>query len=937
MSTPKVTAERQRLNENHAGQKHWKRWGPYVSERQWGTVREDYSPGGTAWEYLPHDHARSQAYRWGEDGLAGFSDSQSRLCLSVALWNGRDPILKERLFGLTNSQGNHGEDVKELYYYLDATPTHSYLKMLYKYPQREYPYCELVEESQRRQANCCSPEFEVLDTGVFDDDRYWDVFVEYAKADVADILMRITVHNRGPEEAALHVLPQLWFRNTWTWDNSARPALRAENDWVVSAKHAQLGEFRWHCDPGTSAPTLLFCDNETNVRRLYGENNAQGFFKDAFHEYVVNGNKAAMNPERTGTKAAADYVVTVPAKSSQVIRLRLVAHAENAGGIAAAGSSRKNAELESSANPQTGKSALQPFADFDAVFSKRIQEADEFYGDLQKDLTDEDARSVQRQAFAGMIWSKQFYFYDIPVWLKGDPAMPAPPEERKHGRNCDWKHLNNADIISMPDKWEYPWYAAWDLAFHCIPFSLIDSEFAKHQLVLLTREWYMHPNGQLPAYEWAFDDVNPPVHAWAAWRVFQIDRKQRRKNDSKDQGDLAFLERVFHKLMLNFTWWVNRKDPQGRNIFQGGFLGLDNIGVFDRSAPLPNGGFINQADGTSWMAMYSLNLMRIALELARHDKVYEDISTKFFEHFLSIAAAINADDDGLGLWDNEDEFYYDELRTPGGREVPLKIRSMVGLIPLFAVETLEPGLMKELPNFAARLKWVLDHRPELAKLVSHWEVCGVGERRLLSLLRGHRMKCLLRRMLDETEFLSDHGIRALSKIHESQPFKMVIGGVEHKVEYWPGESESKLFGGNSNWRGPVWMPVNFLIIESLQKFHHYYGDDFKVECPTGSGKFMTINDVANELAKRVTKLFLRGKDGQRPVLKYHPKLAGDPNFKDYVLFHEYFHGDNGRGVGAAHQTGWTGLVAKLLQPRRVKAKASQAVDGVPKRTPAPVA
>jgi hypothetical protein len=894
MSAPKLTAERQRLAENHAGLKRWKRWGPYLSERQWGTVREDYSPGGTAWEYFPHDHARSRAYRWGEDGLAGFTDNQCRLCLSLALWNGKDPILKERLFGVTNSQGNHGEDVKELYYYLDATPTHSYLKMLYKYPQREYPYCQFIEESERRKADCCQPEFELLDTGIFDDDRYWDVFVEYAKADEADILMQVTVHNRGPEAATLHLLPQLWFRNTWSWDNSERPVLRAEKDGSVSAKHASLGEYRLFCE---GKPELLFCDNETNVRRLYGQDDAPGFFKDAFHEYIVSGNKNAVNAQQTGTKAAAHYTITVPGGGSAKVRLRLVA--------------------------QTGKSALPgpatvPFADFDSIFSQRLNEADAFYEELQKDLADEDARLVQRQALAGMIWSKQFYYYDIPEWLRGDPAMPPPPPERKKGRNSDWVHLNNADIISMPDKWEYPWYAAWDLAFHCIPFALVDAEFAKHQLVLLTREWYMHPNGQLPAYEWAFGDVNPPVHAWAAWRVFQIDRKQRHASRPEDPGDLAFLERVFHKLMINFTWWVNRKDAQGRNIFQGGFLGLDNIGVFDRSAPLPTGGYINQADGTSWMAMYSLNLMRIALELARHNKVYEDIATKFFEHFLGIAAAINSPEDGMGLWDNEDEFYYDQLRTPGGREIPLKIRSMVGLIPLFAVETIEPELLKELPEFAGRLKWVLDHRPELADLVSRWEECGVGERSLLSLLRGHRMKCLLRRMLNETEFLSDYGVRAVSKIHEKNPYRLVIAGVEHAVSYWPAESEDNLFGGNSNWRGPLWMPLNFLIIESLQKFYHYYGDDFKVECPEGSGKFVTIIEVARELTRRLCNLFLKGTDGQRPVLKYHPKLAGDPNFKDYVLFHEYFHGDTGRGVGASHQTGWTGLVAKLLQPRGTK-------------------
>lgn len=626
----------------------------------------------------------------------------------------------------------------------------------------------------------------------------------------------------------------------------------------------------------------------------------EGFFKDAFHEYVVSGNKAAVSPRQTGTKVAAYSVVTVPAGESRVIRLRLVLQNGNAG-------------LES---PVYQGGALQPFKDFDSVFEQRIREADEFYRDIQKGMGDEDARRVQRQAFAGMIWSKQFYYYDVPVWLRGDPEMPTPPAERKHGRNSEWVHLNNADVISMPDKWEFPWYASWDLGFHCIPFSLIDAEFAKHQLVLLTREWYMHPNGQLPAYEWAFDDVNPPVHAWSAWRVFQIDRKQRRKKCPGDCGDLGFLERVFHKLMLNFTWWVNRKDAQGRNIFQGGFLGLDNIGVFDRSAPLPAGGFINQADGTSWMAMYCLNLLRIALELARHDNVYEDIATKFFEHFLGIAFAINNEEDGMGLWDNGDEFYYDELRKPDGREVPMKIRSMVGLIPLFAVETLEPKLMQELPQFAARMRWFLEHRPEMAKLVSRWEVCGRGERRLLSLLRGHRMKCLLRRMLDETEFLSDYGVRALSKVHAREPFRMTIGGAERSVTYWPAESQNHLFGGNSNWRGPVWMPVNFLIIESLQKFHHYYGDEFKVECPAGSGKFLTINGVSEELTRRLTRLFLKGEDGQRPVQKYHPKLANDPHFKDYVLFHEFFHGDNGRGCGASHQTGWTGLVAKLMVPRK---------------------
>ncbi len=880
-----MNSEKERLAAAHTGTVPWQLWGPYLSERQWGTVREDYSPGGTAWEYFPHDHARSRAYRWGEDGLAGISDNQCRLCLSLALWNGQDPILKERLFGLSNSEGNHGEDVKELYYYLDATPTHSYLKLLYKYPQREFPYCLLVEENRRRGKD--EPEFELLDTGIFDDDRYFDVLVEYAKAGPTDILMRITAHNRGPEAATLHVLPQLWFRNTWSWDNSAKPNLFLTKNAIVSAKHAEFGNYLLHAH---GSPEMLFCDNETNCSRLFGQSQAAGYFKDAFHEFIVHGNRSAMNPNLEGTKAGARYQLTISAGGSQQARVRLI-QPEQAGN-------------------------LPGFDDFDAIFAQRIREAGEFYAELQNGVSDADARLVQRQAFAGMIWGKQFYHYDVTEWLRGDPVQPPPPPERKHGRNTDWKHLNNADVISMPDKWEYPWFAAWDLAFHCIPLALVDAAFAKHQLVLLTREWYMHPNGQLPAYEWAFGDVNPPVHAWAAWRVFQIDRKQRRQENPNDPGDLAFLERVYHKLLLNFTWWVNRKDEQGRNIFQGGFLGLDNIGVFDRSKPLPTGGFINQADGTSWMAMYCLNLLRIALELARHNKVYEDIATKFFEHFLNIAAAINGAEEGaLGLWDEQDEFYYDRLCLPDGESVPLKVRSMVGLIPLFAVEVLEPALPKELPEFAKRMEWFLNHRPDLAKLVSRWHECGTGDRRLLSLLRGHRMKCLLRRALDESEFLSDHGVRALSKAHERQPYRLECGGKTHEVNYWPGESQNGLFGGNSNWRGPVWMPMNYLLIESLQKFHHYYGDDFKIECPTGSGQWLTLKGVANELARRLTRLFLKGDDGQRPVLKYHSRLATDPQFRDYVLFHEYFHGETGRGVGASHQTGWTGLVAKLFQPR----------------------
>ena len=902
----------------------WRVWGPYLSERQWGTVREDYSPGGTAWEYLPHEHARSRAYRWGEDGIAGISDDRQRLCFAVALWNGQDAILKERLYGLTNNEGNHGEDVKELYYYLDATPSHSYLKMLYKYPQRAFPYAQLLEENARRKSQPELPEYELLDTGLFDDDRYWDVFVEYAKASPEDILVRITVHNRGPEEATLHVLPQLWFRNVWSWkpDGKTRRLHRGAEGSVV-AEHHRLGEYRLHVE-GADQPDLLFCDNDTNVRRLFDQKDAKGFFKDAFHDYVVQGDKSAVNPAQTGTKAAAHYVVTVPAHGSREIRLRLV------GAVPHVSGDTDNPFAVPSAPPTpTSADAARQFEDFNALFTQRQREADTFYAELQQGMSAE-ACVVQRQAFAGMIWSKQFFHYDVTEWLNGDPGQPPPPRERKRGRNCDWSHLNNADIISMPDKWEYPWYAAWDLAFHCIPLAQIDAEFAKSQLVLLTREWYMHPNGQLPAYEWAFGDVNPPVHAWATWRVFQIDRKQRRAKNPDDPGDLAFLERVFHKLMLNFTWWVNRKDAQGRNIFQGGFLGLDNIGVFDRSAPLPTGGFINQADGTSWMAMYSLNLMRIALELALHNKVYEDIATKFFEHFLHIAEAMNnIGDEGIGLWDEQDEFYYDVLNLPDGRMEPLKVRSMVGLIPLFAVETLEPEMLLQLPDFHGRLKWFLQYRPDLAKLVSRWQEEGVGQRNLLSLLRGHRMKCLLRRLLDETEFLSDYGVRAISKVHEREPYRFQTDGSELEVRYWPAESRSGLFGGNSNWRGPIWMPLNYLIIESMQKFHHYYGDDFKVECPTGSGKFVTIDEAANEISRRLTRIFLPDAKGERPAHQYHPKLAGDPYFKDHVLFHEYFHGDTGRGVGASHQTGWTGLIAKLLQPRARAEGAQERRESVP--------
>jgi hypothetical protein len=888
MTDPMTTnAEQVRLEENRRTKQSWRLWGPYLSERQWGTVREDYSPNGDAWSYLPHEHAPSRAYRWGEDGIAGLSDRHQHLCLALALWNGRDPILKERLFGLTNAQGNHGEDVKELYYYLDATPTHSYLKMLYKYPQREFPYARLVEENRRDRAH---PEFELADTGIFDGDRYFDVFVEYAKAAPADILMLVTAHNRGPEPSILHLLPQLWFRNIWSWnDNSSKPELSLGDRGELVARHRELGSYWMYAENDAK---WLFCDNETNVTRLYGANGLRGYFKDAFHDYVLHARHGAVNPQQVGTKAAAYSTFNVPAQGSIRMRLRLAS------------------------TPLT-----EPFRSFDEIHQQRRNEADAFYDALQAGISDVDARAVQRQALAGMIWSKQSYHYNVSEWLRGDPAQPPPPDERRHGRNHDWIHLNNTDIISMPDKWEYPWYAAWDLAFHCIPFSLIDPDFAKSQLVLLTREWYMHPNGQLPAYEWSFGDANPPVHAWTAWRVFQIDRKQ-----CGNTGDIAFLERVFHKLMLNFTWWVNRKDPQGRNLFQGGFLGLDNIGVFDRSAPLPDGSLIHQADGTSWMAMYCLNLMRIALELALHNPVYEDIATKFFEHFLYIAQAmtnIGGDSVGVGLWDEDDQFYYDELNLPDGRIVKLRVRSMVGLIPLFAVETLEPEVLARLPAFNERLTWILSNRPDLAGLVSRWQEPGRGERRLLSLLRGHRMKRLLKRLLDETEFLSPYGVRALSKYHRDHPYSLTCHDHTLTVSYQPGESDSGLFGGNSNWRGPVWFPVNYLIIESLQRFHHYYGDDFKVECPTGSNRFVTLNEVARELTHRLTRLFLRDEHGRRAIAGQCEKMQTDPHFRDYLLFHEYFHGDTGQGLGASHQTGWTGLVAKLLHPRRAEATVEE--------------
>jgi hypothetical protein len=874
-----MTPEHTRLEEARAGKANWRKFGPYLTERQWGTVREDYSPGGSAWEFVSHDMARSKAYRWGEEGIAGLSDDQQLICFSLGLWNGRDPILKERMFGLTGNEGNHAEDVKEHYYYLDSTPTHSYMKMLYKYPQAAFPYGWLVEENRRRSKH--EPEFELIDTGIFHENRYFDVFIEYAKAEAEDLLIKVTVYNRGSEAASLHVLPQLWFRNTWAWGyDDYRPSLSTTQKGVIQINHRQLDQLALFAEQN---PELLFCNNETNTRRLYNAPSFESFFKDGINDYLIHGDETSINPEQTGTKAAAHYRLTVAAGQSESIRLRL-----------------------------TRASAKNPFANFDQVLDKRTREADEFYQSIQDRIACEDMRNVQRQAFAGMLWSKQFYYFDVPQWLDGDPAQPAPPSERKKGRNTAWFHLNNADIISMPDKWEYPWYAAWDLAFHCLPLTMVDPEFAKHQLLLLTKEWYMHPNGQFPAYEWQFGDVNPPVHAWATWRVYKMDQKM---NGGK--GDTQFLEAVYHKLLLNFNWWVNQKDKNNLNIFQGGFLGLDNIGVFDRSAPLPTGGHIEQADGTSWMAMYSLNLMRIALELAKTNPTYQGIATKFFEHFLYIAGAMaNVANQGINLWDAEDEFFYDVLHTPSNDRIKLKVRSMVGLIPLFAVEVLDDELIRSMPEFAGRMKWFLDNRPQLAGLVSRWQEAGKGERHLLSLLRGHRMKKLLKRMLDESEFLSEYGIRALSRHHQDHPYEFWANGNKLTVGYQPGESDSGLFGGNSNWRGPIWFPVNYLLIESLQRFHHYYGDDFKVEYPTRSGQYLTLNEIANALASRLSRLFLKDDNGRRPVYGSNEKLQTDPHFRDYVWFYEYFHGDNGRGVGASHQTGWTGLIAKLLQPRR---------------------
>ncbi len=871
------TAEGKRLAEADAGTP-WRRFGPYLSDRQWGTVREDYSGDGEAWTYLPHDHARSRAYRWGEDAIAGFADDQLAVCLGLALWNGVDPILKERLFGLTNSQGNHGEDVKELYYYVDGTPTHSYMRMVYKYPQGAYPYEHLVEENARRGLD--EREYELIDTGLFDDDRYFDVTVEYAKAAPDDILMQVTVENRGSADATLHCLPQLWSRNIWTWtgEPNRKPMLAAEGDGAVTINHPDLPAMRLACE---GAPTLLFCENETNLRRLYGIDGT-GFFKDGINDHVVDGAADAVNPSRNGTKVAVHHVLSVPAQGRAEIRLRLQASA-----------------------------GTQPFADFAAVLGARRSECDAFYDALQAGIAEPDARLVQRQAFAGMLWSKQYYGFDVRSWLNGDPAEPRPPHERLLGRDADWAHLCSADIFSMPDAWEYPWFAAWDLAFHCVTFALIDPAFAKAQLVLLTQSRFLHPNGQIPAYEWNFGDTNPPVHALAALQIYDIDRAR------CGQSDTTFLRRVFHKLILNFTWWVNREDAQGRNIFEGGFLGLDNISLFNRSGELPEGGHLGQADGSAWAAMYALNLMRMAVELALNDAVYEDMAIKFFEHFLLIAAAVHRriGDEGSGLWDETDGFYYDVLEIPGQPEIPLRVRSMVGLIPLFAVELLGGEVLAKLPDFNKRLQWIFANRPDLASLVSRWRDMNSADYSLLSLVRKQRLNRVLARMLDETEFLSDYGVRSVSKVHLAHPASVDVHGERYTVAYTPGEGTTRLYGGNSNWRGPIWMPVNYLIVVALHRFQTFYEDDFSIECPTGSGRMMHLSDVAHELARRLTRLFLRDGTGRRAIYDGSPKMQDDPHFRDLILFYEHFHGDTGRGLGASHQTGWTGLVALLLHPR----------------------
>ena len=875
-----MSAEQQRINEQYSGKENWHRWGPYLSDRQWGTVREDYSAGGQAWDFITHDMARSKAYRWGEDGIAGWSDEEQRLCLGLALWNEKDPILKERLFGLANREGNHGEDVKELYYYLDNTPTHSYQKMLYKYPHSAYPYTWLVEENKKRGKQ--DPEFELLDTGIFNSHDYFDVFIEYAKGSPDDTLVRYTICNRSGREAPLHVLPQLWFRNTWRCQpGSTKPLISRQDEGTLLLQAQGLGSLYCYAE---NVQLILFTNNETNNQRLYSAANDEPHVKDGINDRVVQGNETAVNGEQTGTKAAFWYKLTVPAGQIIELRLRL-----------------------------TGKEMKNPFKDFTLLFDKRITEAGQFYASKQAGIKGDDLCRVQRQAWAGLLWSKQFYFYDVNRWLQGDEGQPPPPASRLHARNSHWRHFDAQCILSMPDKWEYPWFAAWDLAFQCIAFAGIDPDFAKKQLTLLLQVNFMHPSGQLPAYEWDFGDVNPPVHALAAWHVYKLDKA------AKGTSDLPFLQEVFQKLLLNFTWWVNRKDSEGNNIFEGGFLGLDNIGVFNRSAPVPGGGHLEQADGTSWMAMYALNMMQIALELSLHNPVYESMAIKFSEHFLFIAGSItHMGEESTGLWDDQDGFYYDLLRKPGGGWDRLRLRSLVGLIPLYAAIVFDEARWTNLPLLKQRMEQLRERRPDLANLVSNWKDTKGNEQHLLSLLRGHRMKLLLKRMLDTTEFLSPYGVRSLSKIYESDPFEYAINDMDLTVKYIPGESDQNMFGGNSNWRGPVWMPLNYLLVEALNTFQEYYTDEFRVEYPTGSGEYRSLAAIARALCSRLKGLFLRDAQGGRPVFGGDPLLNGDEHFKDYILFYEYFHGDSGKGLGASHQTGWTALVASLISADDIK-------------------
>jgi hypothetical protein len=902
-SMPRHDAERERLQQDARRERNWKRWGPYLAERQWGTVREDYSGDGSCWDYFPHEHARSRAYRWGEDGLLGITDRQGRMCFALALWNGKDAYLKERLFGLTGPQGNHGEDVKEEYFYLDSTPTHSWMRGLYKYPQVAYPYERLLAENRARGNG--AQEFELRDSGVFADDRYFDVFVDYGKADTDDVLVRITVHNRGANAAELHVLPTLWFRNTWSWGRSGegywpRPAITLCGERTLSMAQDSLGDFALELDvpPPGVLQGVLFTENDTNAQKLFGAANPQPYVKDAFHRCVVNGERAAVNPAQTGSKAAFHCRFVVPGKDSVELRLRL--------------------RRKPTPDQQGGELPAAFGREFNGTMTLRQSEADAFYQALQPKGLVADELRAQRQAYAGLLWSKQFFYFDVSTWLEGDPAQPPPPPQRAQGRNKEWRHLYNRDVVSMPDKWEYPWYAAWDLAFHMIPFAHLDPDFSKEQLLLFLREWYMAPSGQIPAYEFNFSDVNPPVHAWAVWRVYKL-------TGERGKRDRTFLERAFLKLLLNFTWWVNRKDLDGKHVFGGGFLGLDNIGVFDRSRPLPNGGSLEQADGTAWMAFYCSTMLSIALELAKQDVAYEDVASKFFEHFVAITHAMNTLG-GTGLWDERDGFYYDQMHA-GGRTERLRIRSMVGIIPLFAVEVLEESVIGKLKGFSRRMHWFLENEKDLAQHVVHGEHDASGHGHvLLAIPSKERLVRVLRCLLDETEFLSPYGVRSLSAAHKAQPFVLDVDGSQHRVEYSPGESTTSLFGGNSNWRGPVWMPVNYLLLEALQRWHHFYGDDLKVECPVGSGTQLTLAEVAAELGQRLVRMFVPGPDGVPPFAGGDRRFADDPHWRDLVLFHEYFHGDTGRGCGASHQTGWTALVARcfdgLGQLRTARAAAA---------------